>query len=76
MLTGDHEAGHHLTDSDEQATENGRLLRREVAKKDAWDDSKESKRVKHEIKPVENVVVDLVLLFDEAEVASRGRERR
>ena len=74
MLRRDHESGHHLAEHDANAAKNGTFLGREILKEETRQDSKERKRVQHEVEPVEDFVIDLVLFLDEVEVA--GREKR
>ena len=70
MLTGNHEAGHHLANDDEETTEDGSFLRRKPSQQESGENSEQREPVQHEIKPIEDLVVHLVLLLNEVEVAS------
>ena len=69
MLSADHHDGQHLAGNDHDAAKNGCLLRVEPLEKKTWDDTEKGEPVQHEIKPVENIIFDMVLLLDKIKVS-------
>ena len=69
MLRADHHASQELAEHDKDSTKKGTLLRVKYFEEHTWNDSKQGEASQHEVKPVKDVVVDLVLLFDKIEVA-------
>ena len=71
MFGADHKNSHHLAGNDHDSTKNGCLLRVEPLEEETWDDSEKREPVQHEIKPIENIIIDMVLLLDVVEVSKK-----
>ena len=69
MLRADHSCRHHLGKDDEDTSQNCGLLRVENFEEDAGDDAEQRRGIKHEIEPVKDLVLDLVLLLNIVKVA-------
>ena len=69
MLRADHSCCHHLSKDDEDTSQNCGLLRVENFEEDAGDDAEQRRSIKHEIEPVKDLVLDLVLLLNIVKVA-------
>ena len=69
MLAVNHKSGAHLAENDENAAEDGSLLRWQPFEEESGNDTKEWKGIQHEVEPFKDVVVDLVLFLDEVKVS-------
>jgi len=74
VLGRDHYRGHHLTKHDESATQNRCLFGVENFEEEAGKNAKERETIERKVEPVEDFVLNVVLLLNEVEVAGICRE--
>ena len=79
VLCAHHQGCHHLAEHDKDTSQDGCFLGVEPFQEETRQDSKKRKSIQHEVKPVENIVINLVLLLKVVEVSEMknvGQQKR